>query len=226
MPAHNCASSIEKVVRDNYEKVISELPGSEFIVAEDGSTDGTKEILARLEKELPIKLVVGKERKGYLRALKDAFKLPDTEYVFISDSDGEHDPDDFWSLYEKALDNDVVVGYKVDRKPYYRYLVSQVNNFLLGLLFGLWLSDANCGFRIVRKSVIDEIIEDVGAFRWSPMAEFCVRAKKKGYRIAQVPVRHIETESIVFSAGLMPKVILEQLADMVKLKMRYLTGKG
>ena len=61
----NEADVIEEVVKDYYSKIICKSPGSELIVAEDGSDDGTKEILTKLATELPIKLIMGEKRKGY-----------------------------------------------------------------------------------------------------------------------------------------------------------------
>jgi len=91
IPVYNEGDVIEKVVRDFYAKVVSKVPGSELIVAEDGSTDNTKAILGRLAEELPIRLVSSDERKGYTRAVKDALKLPRFDLVFFSDSDGQQD---------------------------------------------------------------------------------------------------------------------------------------
>ena len=51
------------------------MPHSVLIIAEDGSTDGTKEVLERLQKELPFELISGQARKGYTRAFKDALAL-------------------------------------------------------------------------------------------------------------------------------------------------------
>lgn len=80
---YNEAEIIEKVINDFYNSVINKIPGSEFIVAEDGSTDGTKEILQRICQSIPIRLVCGDERKGYTRAMRDAFGLPENDLIFL-----------------------------------------------------------------------------------------------------------------------------------------------
>jgi len=215
---YNRADVIEKVVYEFYDQVISKLPGSEFIIAEDGSTDGTKEVLAKLKQRLPIRLVQGKERKGYIKAMKDSLRAPRNSIVFRSDADGEHIPSDFWKLIEKIDGNDIVVGYKVRRKPFYRLLISRVNNFLIGLLFGVWLKDANCGFVVARKEVIDSLVDEVGTLRWAINAEMVIRAHEKGYRIAQVPVQHRFAPSEVFPLSKMPGIIWQQFTELFKLK--------
>lgn len=217
---YNRVDVIEDVIRDFHKRVMSKLTNSEFIVAEDGSTDGTKKVLAKLKKDkkLNLTLVQGKERKGYIKAMKDSLKAAKKEIIFRSDADGEHYPVDFWNLIKKIDNNDLVVGYKVNRKPIYRYLISRVNNSLIGLLFGVWLKDANCGFLLIRKKVVDEIVDEIGTLRWAINAEMVIRAKHKGYRIAQVPVKHRFAESEVFPLKKMPKVIWQQFSQLFVLK--------
>ena len=121
LPVYNEAEIIETVVRDFYEKVIKKYPNSELIVAEDGSTDGTKEILVRIEKEIPMRLVMGKKRKGYRKGVTDALLLAQGDYVFFCDTDNTHDPSDVFKLLEKIEDNDLVTGVKLNRSdPAYR----------------------------------------------------------------------------------------------------------
>ena len=76
LPVYNEAGTIERVLRDLHAKIAAKLADVEFIVAEDGSSDGTKEVLQRLAPELKLRLVTGRERKGYTRAVKDALALP------------------------------------------------------------------------------------------------------------------------------------------------------
>lgn len=226
---HNSAATIEKVVRGFYSEVISRLPGSEFIVAEDGSTDGTKEILAKLKKELPIRLIQAKEKKGYFKALRDAVKAAKNDYLFLSDGDGEHDPADFWKLYNKMWGPgryDIVVGYKTKRKPFYRVIVSLGNVFLDGILFGLWLRGANCNFRLMRKKVMDDIIDEIGSLKYTPSVEALIRAKRKGYRIAEVPIRHIYVASGELSPSKIPKIMFREFSNLIKFRFSKDTKRG
>ena len=82
LPVYNEAATIERVLRELATKVANKLGDVEFIVAEDGSSDGTKDVLARLAPELKLRLVTGAARKGYTRAVQDAsaaqFRLPTT----------------------------------------------------------------------------------------------------------------------------------------------------
>ncbi len=214
--AHNTAATIEKVANDYY-KIVEKIPGSEFVIAEDGSTDGTKEILSRVSKKIPIKLILGKERKGYAEAMKDAFRRTKNDLIFFTDSDDEFYAEDFWKLYPYSEDYDLVLGYRDKRKPLIRFVLSRVNNIFIGLLFGVWLKDANCPFRIIRKGIVDRFIERAG-IAMHPNGEFTVLAKKYGYKIKEVGVRHKMAGSEFFSLRKAPKIIIKTIKYQIRLK--------
>ena len=175
---YNEAESIRKVIEEIQAKVSSKLTDCEFIVAEDGSTDGTKEMLNEIAKNIPIRLVSGKVRKGYTKALIDGMKLARNEIIFFSDSDGQHDPDDFWKLLEKIDEYDLVIGRKVDRvDPAYRVLISRVFNFIIGMMFGVWLHDINCGFRLLRKKVAEDVLSKGLNFKYC-VKRFCINHRQ------------------------------------------------
>jgi len=232
LPVYNEAGVIEKVLKEYYEEVIKKVQGSELVVAEDGSTDGTKEILARVSEEIPIRLISGKERKGYVRALKDASKLPKNEIVFFSDSGGGHDPKDFFKLYRYIDDYDIVMGYKSPRQDaWYRIVLSKGYNTLIGLLFGAWYKDIDCGFRLIRKECLDDVMPKVHTLTQCIASEFVIRAKKKGYRIKEVPITHKKRdikEIKTFSPKKIPKIVWEMFSGLIRLRVELFrkgTGK-
>jgi len=210
---HNEAEIIERVIRDFSEKLTNAVPGSELIVAEDGSTDGTKEILARLVQELPeLRWEEGKERLGYVRAFKRALQLPKNELVLFCDSSGKHDPDDFWKMLPLMKDHDLVIGYKEDRAdPLYRVVMSRVFNFTVNQYFSTSFRDINCPLRLFKKSVFSK----VAAQEWREKAlvnfEFTLRFVYSGYKVAQVPVKHfkrVNGPSRGLPLNKIPKVVL------------------
>lgn len=222
MVVHNEAGIIEKVIRNYYKEISKKFPKFEFIIAEDGSTDGTKEILKKLEKELPIKLFMGSKRKGYLKAVKDALKLAKNDIIFFSDSDGQHLPEDFWKLYKKIKDNDMVVGFRPKRKDsFYRRFFSKCYNKIVNFLFGINFLDINCGFRILKKKLVNDITNEVKHLENGFFSEFTIRACKKGYKITEVPVQHIERKYGVtsqFTLKKIPKVLFKNSIGLINLK--------
>src|SRR6516162_8199389 len=94
MPAYNEAEIIEAAVREWYGEVVAKLPGSELLVVDDCSTDGTGEALAALERELPALRAVRPPRNGgHGKALRFGFRHASRDLIFQTDSDRQHLPE-------------------------------------------------------------------------------------------------------------------------------------
>ena len=207
MLVYNEADIIENVIREYYDKVFLKLEDAEFIVAEDGSTDGTKEILNRLKDELNIRVVSGTERKGYVKAYKDAILLPQKDVIFFTDSSGKHFPEDFWDMFPLVLENDVVSGYKVHRKdPMYRIVMTKVFNWLVNIYFGTHFKDIDSGFKLISREAMLDIIQNSWIYTDLISFEIMARLAYRGYKICEVPVKHRPRENGE-SRGLPPKKI-------------------
>jgi glycosyltransferase involved in cell wall biosynthesis len=228
MLVYNEAEVIEHVVRGFHEEVIRRVPGSEFIVAEDGSRDGTTEILERLRDELGIRLIHRDERRGYTRALKDALALTRHDLVFFSDSDGQHDPGDFWRLAKQIPYCDMVIGFKQPRHdPAYRLVMSRVFNRLIGALFKFRFHDVNCGFRLMRRRLVEDLLQDEWQMKACTFTEFTIRAFYKGYAIREAPVRHLPRpfgESRGLPLRGIPKSIAHILRQLADIRRRIKAG--
>lgn len=220
-PVYNEAPTIEKVLLAYCKEIATKIP-AEIIVAEDGSTDGTKEILLSLENRIPIKLFLGEDRKGYARAVSGALKRATSDLIFFSDSDGQYRPKDFWVLWEKRDGYDMVIGQKVRRRePQHRILLSKGFHMMVKALFGVNLHDIDCGFRLMRREVVDAIINDVRCLEHSFWAEFTIRAFLKGYRIAEVPICHRSRAygfTHIYKLKKIPWIVLRQVKGLYDLR--------
>ena len=229
MPVYNEAEVIEAVVRDLYEKVIQKIPTVEFIIAEDGSTDGTKEILKTLNKEIPFVLISGRDRKGFTKAFKDALAIAKTDLVFFSDSDGQHDPADIFTLLKEIDNYDIVSGIKSPRRdPIHRVVISRIYNLLLYLLFGLKMKDIDSGFKLIKKKVIDNVLNEVMSLKYCVMSEFILKAYLKGYRIKEVPVIHYSRKSgttNIFNPKELLFIILQIIKGLLEIKFSLIRLK-
>lgn len=222
--AHNEVEVIERVVREFYDEIVPKLHGSEVIVAEDGSTDGTKEVLARLERELPfLRWEEGKEKRGYVNAFKAAMALPVNEFILFCDSSGKHDPADIWKMYDKIGSADMIIGYKINRQdPLYRLMMTKVFNSLVNLYFGVRFKDIDCPLRLFRKTSF----LDIASQEWLEQAlinfELTLRFVYRGYRVEQVPVSHFARKTGP-SRGLPPAKIPKVILGVLKVfpMLRY-----
>ena len=226
IPVYNEVGIIEPVVRDFYEKVAKKIPRAQFIIAEDGSTDGTKEILNKLNKEIPFTLLSSDTRKGYSKAFYDAFKLVRTELVFFSDSDGQHEPNNVYRMLEKVDECDIVGSYKHPRRdPVHRVILSRSYNFLIRFLFGLKVRDINSGFKVIKKTVIDNILKEPLCFEYCAMSEFVLKAYLSGYKVVEIPVFHYPRKaggSIIFTPSRLPGIIVGVLKRLLELKFKQI----
>ena len=141
MPVHNEGPSIERTLEE-WQAELSVAIDLRFLIAEDGSTDDTKEVLTRLEKRLPMHLDIAAGRRGYGHALKAALLAAETDYVLTCDSDGQIDPRDFWSVWAVREQHDLIVGWRVRRADHwFRKLMSGSFKLYHRLLFGTELHD-------------------------------------------------------------------------------------
>lgn len=187
--AYNEAEVIEREVEGFYREVVETLPGSELIVAEDGSTDGTGEILRKLADRLPIRLVQGPARKGYKQALLDALELPRHEWVLFSDTGGKFNPEDFWKLEPHRDQADLIVAVKVSRRDQpYRRLMTWGFNLLVSQYFGFRVRDVDSGFRLYRRDLARSIIGKKLIFHDLINTEITLRMLSGGAALQEVPV--------------------------------------
>ena len=144
MPVHNEEQSITNVVMEVYDK-LGKNPDFPFeiILAEDGSKDNTKKVIINLSKKIPLKAILSYGRKGYSGGIKEGLKLVSSPYVIVSDSDGQHRPEDFWKLKSKLdemrhQDNVIISGNRMIRADaLHRKIISKTFQKLNGVMFDL-----------------------------------------------------------------------------------------
>lgn len=222
MPVHNEAGTIASVISELYNEVGSKIP-VEIVVAEDGSTDGTKEILRDLAEKLPLRLIMNDRRKGYMGGVKDGLRHVSSEYIFFMDSDGQHTPSDFWKLYEKRHEYDLIVGKKIRRRdPFHRIFMSTVFHWLVRLLFRVPVRDPDTAFRIMKHEVLDSVLNETRILKYSFWTEFTVRAHKRGFKVGEVLVIHrnrLNGDTRLYKLSKLPSIIISQLIGSFKLAM-------
>ncbi len=219
---HNEATTIEAELREVHATIVSKLPSVDFIVAEDGSQDGTREKLEALQSELGFRLIGGRDRKGYARAWKDALAAAHGEWICICDGGMKHDPRDFWKLYEARESVDLVVGRKTNRRdPLYRQGLTKAFNIVLRIYFGIDVHDADSGLRIMHRSVLDRIVKPGLRFHGFVSTEVVVRALTIGMRYREVPIeyrRRIGGASRALPIKRIPRAVMQVLNDLRDLK--------
>lgn len=193
MPAYNEAELIEDTVRTWHQEVLSKIPGSEMIVVDDCSTDSTGEILDRLAAEIPpLRVVRTPRNSGHGPALRLGFRHVTQDYVFQTDSDQQHLPSDFWRLWEARDDADFVFGVRRERADgASRVFITSAMRLFNLLLWGLWIDDANCPFKLMRRQAVERVLFVIPEDSFIPMVMISLLARKMGFKIREVAVTHL-----------------------------------
>ncbi len=190
LPAHNEAENLPILVADTISCLNNLGWEYEIIIVNDGSTDNTRATIEELQKKYShIKEVDHPKNRGYGASVRSGFSAATKEWVFFTDSDRQFDIKEIAKLAEYADAFDLIIGYRKNRQDHFtRKLNAGIFKLAVNLLFGLFVKDIDCAFKLIKKEVIDKVnLESNGALI---NTELLVRAKRLGYKIKQIPVSH------------------------------------
>jgi glycosyltransferase involved in cell wall biosynthesis len=208
IPVYNEKNTVLDII-----KKIDSLPtrlNRELIIVDDGSTDGTREILKSLENRNDVKLIYKESNSGKGDSLKVGFKNSKGDYVIVQDADLEYEPEDYFKLLEAidGKDNTIIygsrfMGHYEEMSPLHYY----GNKFLTSItniLYGVELSDMETCYKLFPGSFIRSLNLKANRFDFEP--EITAKVLKSGYKIIEVPIRyygrkHSEGKKITWKDG-------------------------
>lgn len=219
-PAYNEEKNIAGTVK-KAEQVLKKIASKyEIIIVDDGSTDKTGEIAEKLaQKNKSIRVFHHQPNRGYGAALKTGFRESRYSRVAFSDADGQFDFSEikkFLPFTEKA---DLILGYRLKRADsFLRQFYTFVWKMTARVLLGLDVKDYSCGFKLIKKKVF-EAVQPLEGEEKVTQIEFLVKAKKEGFKFAEVGVHHYPRK-FGKQTGANVKVVLKSLIDLFKLWRR------
>lgn len=190
VPCFNEEGNIARVVGQAAEvgrQVASEL---EIIVVDDGSTDGSAQVLATLQSAISeLKIVAHPWNRGYGAAVRSGLDRASMDYVFLTDGDGQFDLGELRAAVQLLAEHDVVAGYRTHRQDgWWRNLWGRSWTALVNLAFGLQVRDANCAFKVVPQRLLrSSDLRSEGAFI---SAELLFEAQRSELSVGQFGVSH------------------------------------
>jgi dolichol-phosphate mannosyltransferase len=229
MPVHNEADTVRPVIEE-LSATIVRADAVTLFVFEDGSRDGTGEVLHEIAASMPtLRVSTSPERKGYPRAVRDAILSIDAKrfpLLLFLDGDGQYDPRDFQHLLAeyRAGNADIVNAYRTRRtEPLYRALPSKFLRRLEGLLFNPGVKDVTSAFRLMRTEVAQAVAREVRYSPYNFWLEFTARASSLGYRQVEVPVSYRERAGATKVYGLwkMPTILKKELGALLRTFLDY-----
>ncbi len=191
----------------------------EIILVNDGSRDRTGEIGRELEERIPhFRLVEHYPNRGYGGALKAGFDAATKDLIAYVPADNQFDFGEIERFLAKIDQADIVCGYRANRQDnFIRKLNALGWNTLVRLLFGYLCRDIDCGFKLLRREVLEQVnLVSDGAMIDT---ELLAGAKARGFRIAEVPVTH-RPRVAGEATGANIKVILKAFRDLVDFRRR------
>lgn len=220
MPVCNEGGSIADTLRE-WDKELSSRVRCELVVSEDGSRDNTKDVLTAIAKELPLRLDMTDERRGYARAVVTALRHTTAPFVLAVDSDGQCDPRDFWPFWQRRNEHDVVIGWRVNRRDNLaRKVMSRSFKLLHRVLFGVTLHDPSCPYVLINRPLLDRLLPDLGSLTEGFWWEFVARATCTGARIQEQPITHrfrAAGSTVVFKPGQIPRIAWQNGSGLIRL---------
>jgi glycosyltransferase involved in cell wall biosynthesis len=191
MPCYNEAPTIREVVKQVLESPFTH----ELIIVDDGSTDGTREILDELS-DSRVRVLVQPHNQGKGAALRRGFAEVSAPYVIVQDADLEYDPQEYAEVLAPLLDGraDVVFGSRfVSSRPHrVLYYWHSVGNRMLttvsNMFTNLNLTDMETCYKAFRREVIQSITLEEDRFGFEP--EITAKAARGGWRIYEVGISY------------------------------------
>jgi len=191
--AYNEEKNIEKAIADSLDAAKKVAHNYEVIVVlYGGSTDRTREIVERIASHnKKVRLVIQKlDNKGYGAGLRTGIRSSRYDYIFYTDADNQFDMNDLKKLIPYLKHYDIVQGRRTDRKDsMLRIIAAKIYNLGLKIMFGDYgVNDVDCAFKVYKKRIFDKI--KIKCNSGVGDAEIIIKAKRLGYRIKEVPIRH------------------------------------
>lgn len=229
IPTYNEIENIENIIR----KVFSLSVDFHVLIVDDGSPDGTADMVKRLMLEYDGKLFI-EERKGKLglgTAYIHGFKWSlarDYTFVFEMDADFSHNPDDLVRLRAEAVSgSDMVIGSRyikgvnVVNWPMSRVLMSYFASVYVRMITGIKIQDATAGFVCFHRRVLEKI--DLDAIKFVGYAfqiEMKFKAIQYGFKVVEVPI--IFTDRTLGVSKMSTKIFREAFVGVIQLKLESL----
>jgi glycosyltransferase involved in cell wall biosynthesis len=190
MPVYNERETIQEIIR----RVLAVPLRIELIVVDDGSKDGTRDILAALVRELQFKLVLQPANAGKGAALRLGFQEVTGDLVVIQDADLEYSPEEFPQLIELICQGraDVVYGSRFLGRHrvflFTHYAGNRLLTLITNVLYNTMLTDMETCYKVMRTDVVRSMTLHSNGFGIEP--EMTAKIFKRHYRVYEVPITY------------------------------------
>ena len=197
VPAYNERNTLVEIVRRMRSVELPDGIEREIIVVDDGSTDGTRDVLRQLG-DSTVRVVLHPTNRGKGAALRTGFEYATGDYVLVQDADLEYDPGDWPRLVNPVLQGKarVVYGSRFtgERRNmlFFHWIGNRFLSLVTNILYNTTLSDMETCYKLLERSLVDRL--DLRADRFDIEPEITAKVLKLGVRIYEVPISYTGRE--------------------------------
>jgi glycosyltransferase involved in cell wall biosynthesis len=221
VPAYNEVESLRPLT----EELLGVMRGLnrefEVLFVDDGSRDGTRDLMRRLSEEnREVHFIGFKQNRGQTSAMAAGFKHAKGDVIVTLDADMQNDPHDIPKLLEKLNEYDVVCGWRQKRHDsLVRRISSRIANYVRNKLSDEQIVDVGCSLKVYKRQCVDDLKLFEGMHRFLPTL-----VKLAGYTVTEVPVNHRPRELGTSKYGISNR-IMKAFLDLLAvrwMKRRYI----
>ena len=189
IPVYNEVENIEEILK----RVKATKRAAEIIVVDDGSQDGTRDLLKKLDGKGRVRVILREKNQGKGAAIRTGLDAAAGDILLIQDADLEYDARDYPALLQPLEEGiaDVVYGSRFLGGPrratmFWHMIANKMLTFMTNILYDTILSDMETGYKVFRREVVDGMKLRSKRFDFEP--EFTAKALKRKYHIYEVPI--------------------------------------
>lgn len=189
VPIYNEINTLQEILKRVQDTGLAD----EILLVDDGSIDGTRELLKNYENKPPFRVILHEKNQGKGAAVRTGIKSATCDLILIQDADLEYDPRDYPAILQPIEEGlaDVVYGSRFLGAPrrvamFWHMIANKLLTLLTNILYDTILTDMETGYKVFRKEVIEGVPLHAKRFEFEP--EFTAKILKRGVRIFEVPI--------------------------------------
>ncbi len=189
IPVYNEENTLSELIKRVQDTGLAD----EIILVDDGSQDGTREILRQYQDSSEIKIILHKKNQGKGAAVRTGLAEASGDVILIQDADLEYNPRDYPELLRPIKEGvaDVVYGSRflgASRRVamFWHMVANKLLTLMTNILYDTILTDMETGYKVFRREVVEDMPLHARRFEFEP--EFTAKILKRDYRIFEVPI--------------------------------------
>jgi glycosyltransferase involved in cell wall biosynthesis len=189
IPVYNEVKNIEEILK----RVQTTKLATEIVLVDDGSQDGTRDLLKKLDGKKNVRVILQEKNQGKGSAVVTGMKAAKGDVMLIQDADLEYDPRDYPALLQPIEEGlaDVVYGSRFLGAAhrvamFWHQVANQLLTLMTNILYNSILTDMETGYKVFKREVIEGLTIHSKRFNFEP--EFTAKILKRKYRIFEVPI--------------------------------------